>query len=135
MTQKAIDGLHGLQLGDRNLTVRRAHTGAEGMPGGPPGNHGQGKQAQSMAALSGANLLAMSGFGGGVPPPPPGLPLPGMPAPMMGLPPGLGGLPGMPTIPGMPGLGGQPGPSAILPTRVLVLLNMVTEDELKDDEE
>lgn len=53
--------------------------------------------------------------------------------PMM---PGMPGMPGMP--PGvMPGMGGPLMMAPVIPgsTRVLVLLNMVTADELKDDEE
>jgi len=75
ITDQAIAGLNGMQLGDKKLIVQRASVGAK-------------------------NVV------------------------------GMNMLPASVQIPGMQGMSG-PG----MPTEVLCLLNMVTEDELKDEEE
>lgn len=70
---------------------------------------------------------AGSGMGPGMGPPPAGFP-------MMGLePPPIPGMPGIPGIPGLPP--GVPASVQETPTRILVLMNMVTPEELNDPEE
>jgi hypothetical protein len=77
------------------------------------------------------------------PPPPPSMSMGmGMPMGIHGLPPPPGmigmGMPGMPGMQAPPAQFSMPGVDVskpVLPTRVLVLMNMVDENELRDDGE
>jgi len=81
VTQQAVEGLNGMQLGDKTLSVQLASLGSKA------------------------------------------------------------GIPGQPPVPAAPGAGGGSGALPIIPTgpakatEVLCLLNMVTPEELQDDEE
>lgn len=106
----ACQNLNEMRLGDKTLTVRIAMSATEA------------KSAQA-AAGSVNSALGMGGINpimGGVP----GL------AAMSG----LGAQAALSFAGGLGGLGGM-GMAAAVPTRVLVLENMVTEEELRDDNE
>jgi len=123
VTDAAIAGLNGIQIGAKTLTVRRAmpRTGAAGnsalaLAPGLPGVLG-------LAALAGG-ITGLPGAGAGVPDVGAlAALLPGLAAA------GAGGAPGV-----MPGLAGLGMPAAV-PTRILVLKEMVTPQDLVDDQE
>jgi len=135
VTVKACAGLNGMALGDKTLTVKMATNKAQG---GGPMPHAHVAQANAAAA---AGLLAA---------PPPMMLLPGM----MGGAPGAGAGGGGFSVAGAlqaalagggPGAGGPPSApataaqgalaAAMPPTRVLVLLNMVSPGDLGDPSE
>ncbi|XP_024385754.1 splicing factor U2af large subunit B isoform X1 [Physcomitrium patens] len=109
VTDVAIAALNGLKMGDKTLSVRRAS--ASGQPKPDQANvlaHAQQQIAIQKLALqaSGANAVALGGMGF------PGLPM------MGGMFSGIGGMSPVET-----------------PTNVVALTQVVSPDELKDDEE
>ncbi|CAK9194974.1 unnamed protein product [Sphagnum troendelagicum] len=114
VTDVAIAALNGLKMGDKTLSVRRAS--ASGQP--KPDQANVFAQAQHHLAIqklvlqaSGANAVALGGFGM-----------------MSGIPPGL-----MASM--TPGMGNDLSNPLETPTKVIALTQVVSADELKDDEE
>ncbi|KAJ7298801.1 hypothetical protein O6H91_03G080700 [Diphasiastrum complanatum] len=114
VTDVACAALNGLKMGDKTLTVRRAT--ASGQP--KPDQTNVMVQAQHQIAIQ---KLALQTPGAS-------------PLGMTGLSPFMAGLPGM--MPGMiPGMANGFSPAAESPTKVLCLAQVVSADELNDDEE
>ncbi|KAH8947957.1 hypothetical protein BDL97_11G072100 [Sphagnum fallax] len=114
VTDVAIAALNGLKMGDKTLSVRRAS--ASGQP--KPDQANVLAQAQHHIAIqklalqaSGANAVALGGLGM-----------------MSGIPPGL-----MASM--LPGMGNGLSNTLETPTKVVALTQVVSADELKDDEE
>ncbi|CAK9235158.1 unnamed protein product [Sphagnum jensenii] len=113
VTDVAIGALNGLKMGDKTLSVRRAS--ASGQP--KPDQANVLAQAQHHIAIqklalqaSGANAVSLGG-------------LPGM-------------LPGFPGFAGLiPGMGNGLSPSFETPSKVVALTQVVSPNELQDDEE
>jgi splicing factor U2AF subunit len=127
-SKEAVAGLNGMKIGDKTLTVRPA-VPSSAMPG--PGNNSLNNQMQQQQLLSSNPLMSAMGFGG---------------QPQMNY--GAGAPFGALGNVGAGGGygGGQyqqqsaafPAPSqlaSMLPTRVLKLCNMVTHEELVDNNE
>ena len=121
MTDTAVMGLNNLKIGDKTLTVRRAQPkvdagqatplsgGMGGMMGGMMGGFGAlGDMGANLTPAQIGALAALRAQGGNIP--------------------GLGAAPGA-SVYGAPAVQAKP------PTRVLVLLQMVVADILRDDEE
>ena len=155
MTDKAITDLNGFNLLGKTLTVRRATNRAEAARGTstnamPVAANGMAMPAGLGGILGGAAGMpgAMPGMPGAMPGMPGAMPgMPGMPGAMPGM---MGGMPGgMPAglagMMGMPGAAGAGTPGApsgdagagpmSVPTRVVMLSNMLEESELRDDSE
>lgn len=108
VTDQACQGLNGMELGERKLTVQRAHIAQN------PANIAAAAH-QPGALIGGAPNLPPVATGANMGP--------------------LGQPGGMPGRPPMPGGGGAPMLAATNATQILVLLNMVSPEELEDDEE
>jgi splicing factor U2AF subunit len=136
ITAIACEGLNNMQIGEKTLTVRIASSGnAQGGPPAPPAPPGVNPM---LGGLNIPGVAPQMGMGAVAPP---SMGIPGMGGGMGG-PMGAGMGMGVPQPPppapmGMSGMSGMSGPpiAQLPPTRVLILKNMVTPDELNDDAE
>jgi len=126
VTEVCIQTLNGMDIGGKAWQVQRSNKGgikrgaiAAGLLGAPPG-----------MMMGGGMMMRPPGFA------PPGMaPPPGMPPGMM--PPGMGPPPGMPgmMMGGPDRRGGAVNIHNVASTAVLIMMNMLSRDDLTDDEE
>ena len=143
VTEGAIAGLHGLPLGDRQLTVRRAE-GARGAPAPLPTIPAQGLFSSAVGGSTSSGVAAAAGGSGG-------LDIAAIAAAAVAAvgvggsaqlqhPGAASGLPARHDVGGEPPLPPPPPPppsgaSSAAGSRTLRLTNMVTPDEVADDRE